>query len=222
MYVIRNIFEGINITQEVKSTLIIFILLIILFGCKSKNLECVAPKDEKNQHSRKELLLAEIQRHPNSKVEDIYKFIHQASFGSEHAVKDTSAVRKWMENEIASLDYSGNDKIIDYLSADKKLARVNLRPYLSKGFDPNLLLDAFIKTANNYKGSVEDFNSFWKAAEKLAKDDKFKFKAKELNTFFEEQSKNGFPAVHHSKEYEAEYKPAYRVVDLQYMQFLIK
>jgi hypothetical protein len=175
---------------------------------------------EKNKFSHKELLLNEINRHPNSMVEDIYKFIHQASFGSEHAVKDTLSVRKWMENEIANLEYLVSDEIFDQLSADGKLVRVNLRPYLKKGFDPDLLLDAFIKTANNFRGNVEDFNLFWRAADELAKTKKFKFTPKELNTFFEEKSKNGFPAIHHSNKYEADYMPAYRVIDLQYIPFL--
>ena len=170
--------------------------------------------------SCKELLLAEIVRHPHSQVEDIYKFIHQAAFGSEHAVKDTVVVRKWMENEIANLDSSNHDELINHLSSDGKLVRVNLRPFLKKGYDPNLLLDAFIKTANNYKGSAENFKSYWKAAAELADAKKFTFTAEEMNSFFEEQSKKGFPTVHHSKEYEGEYKPAYRVIDLQYLPFL--
>lgn len=175
---------------------------------------------EKSKTSYKELLLAEIKRHPHSKVEDIYKFIHQASFGSEHAVKDTIAVRKWMENEISNLDLSINDEMFNQLSPDGKLVRINLRPYLNKGFDPNLLLDAFIKTANNFKGKANDFKMYWKAAEKLAKSNKFKFTSEELNAFFEEQSKNKLHAIHHSREYELEYKPAYRVIDSQYMQYI--
>jgi len=172
--------------------------------------------------SHKELLLTEIVRHPHSQVEDIYKFIHQASFGSEHAVKDTVAVRKWMENEIANLDSSNHDELINHLSSNGKLVRVNLRPFLKKGYDPNLLLYAFIKTANNYKGSAENFKSYWKAAAELADAKKFTFTAEKMNSFFEEQSKKGFPAVHHSEEYEAKYKPAYRVVNLKYLPFLKK
>ena len=170
--------------------------------------------------SIKNLLLEEIKKHPHSKVEDIYKYLHQAAFGSEHAVKDTAAVKKWMENEIAKLDFSISDDLIDNLSPDGKLARINLRPYLQKGYDVKILLDAFIKTANNFKGSTRNFKLFWKAAGELAKEKKMIFTVEEMNSFFEEQSKKEFPATHHSKEYEAEYKPAYRVVDLKYLLFL--
>lgn len=175
---------------------------------------------EKHKVSMKKLLIEEIGKHPHSKVGDIYKFIHQAAFGSEHAVKDTIAVRKWLENEMANLNYSIADELMDHLSQDGKLVRINLRPFLKKGYDPNLLLDAFIKTANNYKGSTKNFKSFWKAAKELVKTKKLAFTEDEMNDFFEIQSKKGFPAIHHSTEYEAEYKPAYRVVDLKYLPFL--
>jgi hypothetical protein len=194
------------------------ILVFILFPILLLSSNSLA--QEKSKSSIKKLLLEEIKKHPNSRVEDIYKFIHQASFGSEHAVKDKQAVRKWMENEIANLDSSNHDELMDHLSQDGKLVRINLRPFLKKGYDPNLLLNAFIRTANNYKGSVENFKSYWKAAKELAKTKKFTFTAEEMSSFFEEQSKKGFPAVHHSTEYEAEYKPAYRVIDLQYFPSL--
>ena len=62
----------------------------------------------------------------------------------------------------------------------------------------------------------------WKAAAELAGAKKFTFTAEEMDSFFEEQSKKGFPAVHHSEQYEVEYKPAYRVVNLEYLPFLKK
>lgn len=196
----------------------LYILVFILFPILILSSNSLA--QEKSKSAIKKLLLEEIEKHPHSKVDDIYKFIHQASFGSEHAVKDTQAVRKWMEYEIANLNYSITDELIDYLSPDGNLVRINLRPFLKKGYDPNFLLDAFIKTANNYQGSVKNFNFFWKTAKEFAKAKKFTFIAERMDNFYEEQSKKGFPAIHHSNEYETEYQPAYRVVDLRYLPFL--
>ena len=203
-------------TRAFGSSILVFIIFLII------SLSSNSFAQEKSQPSINKLLLEEIGKHPQSKVEDIYKFIHQAAFGSEHAVKDTVAVRKWMENEVANLDSSINDELINQLSPDGKLVRINLKPYLKKGYDPSILLDAFIKTANNYEGSAEKFKSYWKAASELADAKKFTFTAEEMDSFFEEQSKKGFPAVHHSKEYVLEYKPAYRVVNLEYLTFLKK
>ena len=178
------------------------------------------PQMEK-QMNCKNVLLAEISKHPNSQVVDIYKFIHQASFGSEHAVKDTSAVRKWMDMEVANLDYSVKDQLIDSLYPLGNLVRINLRPYLKRGYDAESLLKAFIETANKYNGSDTTFNLFWKACVELAKSDKFVFDVDALNKYFQKMSDKGFPAIHHSKEYTNEYQPAYRVVDLNYLPFLL-
>lgn len=198
------------------SSILVFIIFLII------SISSNPFAQQKSQRSIGKLLLEEIEKHPRSIVEDIYKFIHQAAFGSEHAVNDTVAVKKWMENEVANLDTSIDDELINRLSPDGKLVRINLRPYLKKGFDQNVLLEAFVKTANNYKGSAENFKSYWKAASDLADALKFTFTSEELNSFFEEQSKKGFPAVHHSQLYRRNYKPAYRVVDLQYLPFLKK
>lgn len=83
---------------------------------------------QNKQTSFSKILKEEINRHPKSQVEDIYKFIHQAALGSEHAVKNTIAVKKWLQTEIAGLDYSLTENLTEPLSPDGNLIRLNLRP----------------------------------------------------------------------------------------------
>lgn len=170
--------------------------------------------------SIKETLLQELKRHPESNVQDIYKFLHQAAFGSEHAVKNIDAVKKWMDSEIAGLDNSIEDELVNYLSADRKIVRVNLRPYLKAGMDVSLLLNAFIKTANEYKGSAETFTRYWNEAILIAEKGKYNFNSKEMKSFYSEYEKLGFPAMHHSDKYSTAYKPAYRVINIELLPAL--
>ncbi len=176
----------------------------------------------KSQDSYSNILLEEIIRHPHSTVEDIYKFIHQGAFGSEHAVKDTAAAKKWLETEAAELNFSIKDNLFDYLTEDGTIVRVNLRPYINNNYDLNTLFDAFIKTANTYNGSIKKFKSYWKSAEALAKSGKLSVTLSELKSFYKLQEEKGFPAIHHSQLYKSKYKPAYRVVNLQHLPFLKK
>lgn len=162
-------------------------------------------------------LIAEVARHPSMKVEDLYKFIHQASFGSEHAVRDTVAVSEWMENEISTLDLSFSESMMDTLSSGGNLVRVNLRPWLLEGKDKKILLAAFIKTANTFHGTKADFMANWECAMDLAKNNYFKFSCREMDRFIKKMQKENLPAIHHSKKYEELYKPAYRVVDVQFL-----
>lgn len=197
---------------------VISFFTVYLFMCNT----AVVYSQPIKYESMRTVLLTELKKHPHLQPDDIYKFIHLASFGSEHAVKDTAAARRWMENEIANLDYSIEDELIDTLSADGRIVRVNLRPYLKAGYDPELLLEAFVKTANNFKGSIETFKLYWNEAVKLAEEGSFICSIDDMEKLFVEMSARGFPAVHHSTEYAEEYKPAYRVVDINYLCFLKK
>jgi hypothetical protein len=166
----------------------------------------------------RELLRRELARHPLSQAEDIYKFAHQASFGSEHAVRDEEGARRWLQEEIAALPQRDGEELVEHLTPDRRLARVNLRPYLGAGHDPEKLLAAFIKTANGYDGSRQTFDLFWQAARELAREGSFCFTESRLDDLYSRMGALGFPALHHSREYEQEYRPAYRVVLLEYLE----
>lgn len=165
----------------------------------------------------KDLLRQEAKSHPAMKVEDLYKFLHHASFGSEHAIKDNPGVERWLEQEIKGLDMRIQDPMTVPLRPDGMLVRVNLRPYVREGFDQKVLLQAFITTANTYPGSRDDFHKFYLIALELTKEGLFGFSEKEWTRFFIRQEHKGLPAIHHSGRYTRKYKPAYRVVNLSYL-----
>jgi hypothetical protein len=182
----------------------------------------VYPGGGKGGNDIKDILMREAKIHPQMEVQDLYKFIHQASFGSEHAVKDTASVREWMDNELKTMDLNIEDELITFLSPDSSIVRVNLRPYVNKGYSPEKLLDAFIKTANTYKGSKDTFMLYRKKARELAEEGVFNFTAEQMDKFFDDLSARGLPAVHHSDTYERLYKPAYRVVERKYVEEIIR
>lgn len=175
-----------------------------------------------NTISIRNLLLKEITKYPDMEIQDIYKFLHQAAMGSEHAVKDTSAVRKWMENEIANLDWNHSEELIDTLSPDGRIVRVNLRPYLKAGHDPEKLLNAFVKTANEFKGDKSILENYIAVVLEMIDKGEIDFSNEEAKKFFIEQKQKGYSAVHHSKKYAELYSPAYRVVAKKYISFLDK
>lgn len=199
------------IRNRIFGTLILLILMVMSSPCSEYGSE---------KYSIEKQLINEIRQHPEYQIDDIYKFIHQASFGSEHAVKDTAHLRKWMEEEIAGLDLSINEPLVQPLSPDGKLVRINLRPYIQNEYDIEKLLTAFIRTANEYKGPIQSIKTYWKCALKIADRKKLGLKKAEMKKYFSEMEKKNFPAVHHSAVYEKKYRPAYRVVNIEYLPFL--
>jgi hypothetical protein len=177
---------------------------------------CTRPSVE--EAGLRRLLADQAARYPGMQVQDLYKFLHQAALGSEHAVRDTAMARNWMDREIASLDTAAAfEPLIDPLLPDSQLVRVNLRPYLRKGGDPELLLHAFVRTANEYPGDSAALERFWSIAEVMCAEGGLPFPAAELEAFFAARREQGFPAVHHSEDYGRLYRPAYRVISREFL-----
>jgi hypothetical protein len=156
---------------------------------------------------------------PLMQVQDVYKLLHQAAMGSEHAVGDEQAARDGLVHELSKMGAGPADPLLDPLSPDGQILRVHLRPYLQAGMNPETLLQAFIQTANEWRGSPEKLKEYGAAAARLlAQAGTGSFRLGEIEAFFAKMEAQGFPAVHHSGEYERLYRPAYRVVARQFLE----
>ena len=158
------------------------------------------------------ILVEQIAHRPQLEVQDLYKLIFQAALGSEHAVRDTNAVRNWLERELRELGAGPTEPVVEPLSPDGRIVRVNLRPYIAAGDDPEALLEAFIHTASAHRGTSAELRGYWRVAEQMAKEGQLPFNEEQLRNFFERMEAANLPAVHHSDAYEQAYWPAYRVI----------
>lgn len=164
------------------------------------------------EHTFRQILARHTARYPALEIQDLYKLIYQAALGSEHAVADASQARVWLEREAAELGEGPEEPVIEPISADGQVVRVNLRPYVAGGGDLNALLEGFLRTAREYRGSEERLRQYGRYAERMAVEGSLGLAADELWCFFEEMAARRFPAVHHSEAYRKAYRPAYRVV----------
>jgi len=166
------------------------------------------------------ILLDHNQRYPHWQMEDIYKMIHQAALGSEHAVKNIPAVQNWMERELAIMGEGPEEPLLDPIRPDRSILRIHLRPYVGMHGDPRALVEAFISTANRFKGSIDDLENFWATARQMAVERKLPVKPTEMDSLFDKAKKEGFPAHEHSSIFEKLYRPAYRVVAAEFVASL--
>lgn len=175
--------------------------------------------DPSREFSRFDTILAEqISRYPLLQVQDLYKLIHQGAMGSEHAIRDAEAAHTWLEEELDNLQEGPPEPMVDPISPSGDIVRINLRPYLQDGRNPRILLDAFIRTANEYRGSEELLRKCWAHARRMASEGKLPLDIRRMDEFMSEMEKQGLPAVHHSLVYEEAFRPAYRVVAAIYMR----
>ncbi len=165
------------------------------------------------------VLLEQIARYPEMEVQDLFKVLYQAAYGSGHALSDTLAARQALEDEMASLldEATGQpadpaEPLTERLTADGGLVRVNLRPYLSAGGQSETLWRALARTSSRHAPTPESLRVWWTEAETLASEGRLPFDAEALDSFYMRQGLTGFPIPHHSNHYEATYRPAYRVI----------
>lgn len=153
------------------------------------------------------VLHSHFSRYPALQIQDIYKLLHQAALGSEHAASDHQSAWNWLTRELAEMGNGPMEPLVDPISADGGIARIHLRPYIAGGHDPELLLAVFIRTAKEYQGECRQFELFWQAAINMAY-----FSADKMEEFIQPLKTKNYPAVHHSCEFWKIYRPAYRVV----------
>ena len=151
---------------------------------------------------------------PDLRIEDAYKWLVHATRGGEHAVADGFAVRKWLENEWATLGPPQPDEPLWVpLTADGRIGRLNLRPYRAQGGAPEPLLAAFLASAESFDASPARFRAAWKALGRALKQNPQGYLTySDWRRLDREMRAQGYPALHHSPEYEQARHPAYRVL----------
>jgi hypothetical protein len=145
---------------------------------------------------------------------DGYKLLHQATMGSEHAVSDRGAAARWMEREWSEMAEGPEEPLVDTLGAPARFARVHLRPWRRAGGSPDVLVDAFVQTAGRAQPDPGALSCALDQMAGVAGQVGSRWDAATVKSLIREQRTAGYPAVHHSAQYEASVRPAYRLVDV--------
>jgi hypothetical protein len=164
------------------------------------------------------ILTDHLTRYPVMQVEDVYKLLHQAALGSEHAVLEEMTARKWLEDELVGMGQGPEEPLIDPISPDGQIARIHLRSCLRTGMDTQLILTAFLRTAKEWHGSPETLHAYGQEAAQQVEMEKLGLRGVEIKAFFATMEAQDYPAVHHSSVYAEMYHPAYRVVQTRFLE----
>ena len=157
--------------------------------------------------NQKKYLEFQFSEYPQMQIEDLYKLVYQGVMGSGHAITSYSDADNWLRSELLSIgEIRTAENTVEIISTE--IARVNLRPFVASGGDTGALLDAFIRTGNEHKGSVELLLLEFRRTAGIQN----QFSPAEIAAFIADQRERDFGSVHHSVIYRKLYRPAYRVV----------
>ena len=161
---------------------------------------------------RVEALIKEhFSRRPLMRATDAYKLLYQGVFGVGHVMSDSAWEQ--LEEEAGRIEVNDHpwEPLIEDVSADGSMVRVNLRPYLRRGLLIDSLFEA-MKESAKWEDAPEDFLLAWKVFQELAETGAVQVDQNETEELDVELKEKGCRPHHHSEAYREAYYPAYRVV----------
>ena len=189
-----------------KRTLLLF-AIILLIGCQPSATE--------------KAIRQQLQDFPESRVQDIYKDFCQDNLGPEHLIPDPEYARNYLRTELASfredldsLRYDAPQRMYYPVGDRGNYVRVDLAAVLDGRISEELLLDAFVRSANEgRKVTPEEWVAKWNGiAAVIRKEFPGIPGAGQDLARLDSLVKEGHLIMHHSPEFGAAYHPHYRIV----------
>ena len=158
----------------------------------------------------------QLETYPKSRLLDIYKSCFQNFMGAEHLVSDKQRVKSYLDEELQS---TGLDDLMpgyyEPCGTDGQYVRVSIRAVKENKVSEDLLLDAFIRSANSdRRPSVESWRDRWHKI--IGTIDQMQLAIpsyQDDREFIDSILTVGKYAISHSPEYREAYRPHYRIVE---------
>ena len=158
----------------------------------------------------------QLQTYPKSRLLDLYKSCFQDFMGAEHLVSDKQRVKAYLDDE---LNTTSIDDLMPWMyepcGIDSNYYRVSIRTIKESVISEDLLLDAFIRSANSSKRpSVDKWNERWHKM--IGTIDGMQLNLPQYDKdrqFIDSVLSVGKYAISHSPEYREAYRPHYRIVE---------
>ena len=158
----------------------------------------------------------QMESYPELRLLDIYKSCFQDYMGAEHLVSDSERVKAYLDEE---LETTTLDDLLPWYyepcGIDSNYYRVSIRAIKEDIISEDLLLDAFVRSANSVvRPSVESWRNRWYVI--IGTIDKIQLDLPhydEDKVFIDSIHSVGKYAISHSPEYREAYHPHYRIVE---------
>ena len=167
----------------------------------------------------------QMQAYPKSRLLDIYKSCFQDYMGAEHLVSARQRVKAYLDEE---LNTTSLDNLMPWYyepcGIDSSYYRVSIRAIKESLVSEDLLLNAFIRSANTEnRPSVESWSKRWHKI--IGTIDQMKLDMpnfQEDKQFIDSVLSVGKYAISHSSDYREAYHPHYRIVERSIFEKEIK
>ena len=153
--------------------------------------------------------------YPKSHLLDLYKSCFQDYMGAEHLVSDRERVKAYLDEELNTTDLNDLPEwYYEPCGIKGRYVRVNLRAVREGAITENMLLDAFVRSANTKRPSVKSWSRRWHKI--IGTIDKMGLNLPDYDRekqFIDSLLSVDKYAISHSSEYRQTYHPHYRIVE---------
>jgi hypothetical protein len=187
---------------------IIFLSILTFFV-----MPAFAGKDNGFELAVRESVNRQMKKYPKSTLKDLYKSFFQDRFGPGHIISDTSSVKNYLFRELDSYS-TVSGEMIEPTGWQHNFYRVNLGAVKNNLISQEILLDAFIRSANEAEPvTVEKWQKEWSQIEKIIKAMNLALPDYETDCRdIDNRLQKGNYAGHHSEIYNKTYNPHYRII----------
>ncbi|MCR4604306.1 MAG: hypothetical protein K5683_12360 [Prevotella sp.] len=158
----------------------------------------------------------QLENYPKSRLLDLYKSCFQDFMGAEHLVSDRQSVKAYLDRELQTTSL---DNLMSWYyepcGIDSQYFRVSLRAVKEGILTEDILLDAFMRSANSERRpAVEAWRDRWhKIIGTIELMNLSLPYYHEDMEFIDSILNDGKYAISHSPEYREAYHPHYRIVE---------
>ena len=147
---------------------------------------------------------------PEMRARDVYKLLYQGVFGVGHIMGP--GAWDYLQKEAQEIDLKAqpSDPLLETVSLDGSIVRVNLRPFLRASYPLNKLMEAM--RSSDITGVPAVFVESWDAFAELVWSGQLDFEHNEVDTINRALDRAKPQPMHHTQPYRDAYYPAYRVV----------
>ena len=167
------------------------------------------------KETTRKLLTEHYKKYPELQLQDIFKYIHQSTFGCEHMVPSLDTVTDYIQKEYKNAVFSS--EVYDKL--DGEFSRVHFSA-LKQGLSVTTFARLFYLSAKKETNGEYSLEQKLETARELISDGNLPFTLAEFEKELTEWKHKGFSAVHHSEAFRKAYSPSYRVIADEFVFFM--
>jgi hypothetical protein len=147
---------------------------------------------------------------PEMRARDVYKLLYQGIFGVGHIMGPGAWEFLLSETNSINTNEQLSDPLLESVSIEGSIVRVNLRPFIREGYPLNKLMEAMRES--DLAGSPTAFIETWDAFADLVWSGQLLFEHNEIDAINNVLDRAKPQPMHHTQQYRDAYHPAYRVV----------